>query len=83
MGSIVVEASKKNTYKSVGNDVLDFIDITATSGQIYNRPRKWRKKWVHVCKDRDVEGLTWCKESTALMLDENKYLMITRSIISS
>jgi hypothetical protein len=34
--------------------------------------RRWRQKWILVWNVRNVQGVTFCKESTALIMDEEK-----------
>jgi hypothetical protein len=71
---------KEHHLHCVCNDVLDFIGLEVTISQVHNHLRRWRKRWALVCKVRTVEGVTLCKESTALMIDEDKlkaHLMVS------
>jgi hypothetical protein len=56
----------------VCNYVLDFIGITVTPTQVYNNMRKWRLRWAMVWKVKNVQGVTFCSESCAIMMDKEK-----------
>ena len=65
---------KEKHLKSVCNDVLDFMGTKVTPTQVYNHMRRWKQKWIMVCTVREMEGVTWCKETTALMMDDEKLI---------
>jgi hypothetical protein len=78
-GQTVPEAS------SVCNDALDFTDLGITPTQLKKHVRMWRQKWALVCKLIIVEGVTFRKESSTMMMDEDKlraYLMASLWIIA-
>jgi hypothetical protein len=64
---------KECYLKSVYNDVKDFIGITVTPCQVYNHMRKWKAKWMTVCKLKKLPGVTFDSTSCAIVVDKEDF----------
>jgi hypothetical protein len=40
---------------------------------VYNHLRKWRSKWVKVCKLKDISGALWDEDNFVISLEEGHY----------
>jgi hypothetical protein len=66
--------SFKDCYlRSVCNDVQIFIGVTVTSCQVYNHKRKWKAKWMKVCKLKNLPGVIFDSASCAIMMDKGEF----------
>jgi hypothetical protein len=76
---------KECYLKSVCNDVKDFTHITVTPCQVYNHMRKWKAKWMTVCKLKKLLGVTFDSTSCAIMVDKEEFkqlIMVSLHITS-
>jgi hypothetical protein len=64
---------KECYLKSVCNDVKDFAGITVTPCQVYNHMRKWKAKWMTVCKLKKLPGVTFDSTSCAIVVDREEF----------
>jgi hypothetical protein len=46
-------------------------EVTYT--QVYNHLGKWRTRWIHISKLRDLSGAHWDENSCAIMLEADHY----------
>jgi hypothetical protein len=44
-----------------------------TSTQVYNHLRKWKMRWIHISKPRDLNGAQWDEDSSTIVLEANHY----------
>jgi hypothetical protein len=44
-----------------------------TSTQVYNHLSKWRTRWIHITKLRDLSGAQWDEDSCTIMLEADHY----------
>jgi hypothetical protein len=61
---------KECYLKSVCNDVQDFIGVTFTPSHVYNHIRKWKAKWITLCKLKNLLGVTFDSASCAIVMDK-------------
>jgi hypothetical protein len=45
---------------------------------VYNHLRKWRARWVRVCKLKDLSGALWDEDSCSIVLAEEHLLGYTK-----
>jgi hypothetical protein len=45
-----------------------------SSTQVYNHLHKWRSRWIHISKLRDLSGAGWDEETHNILLDDNHYI---------
>jgi hypothetical protein len=64
---------KECYLKSVCNDIKDFTGITVTPCQVYNHMRKWKAKWMTVCKLKKLRGVTFGSTSCAIVVDKEEF----------
>jgi hypothetical protein len=58
---------------SVCNDVQDFTCVTVTPCQVYNHMRKWKAKWMMVCKRKNLPWVTFDSTSCAIVMDKEEF----------
>ncbi|CAN6233820.1 unnamed protein product [Urochloa humidicola] len=58
---------------SVAKDLAAFINQPVTGNQLYNHLRKWRTRWVRVCKLKDLSGALWDEDLCMITLDPEHY----------
>jgi hypothetical protein len=56
---------------AVSKALFEHCGAKVTSTQVYNHLRKWRKKWIHISKLRDLSGAQWDEDSCTIMLKAN------------
>jgi hypothetical protein len=54
---------KEIHLNSVAKNVSEFCGQEATGQQVYNHLRKWRSRWVKVCKLKDISGALWDEDN--------------------
>jgi hypothetical protein len=64
---------KECYLKSVCNDVKDFTGITVTPCQVYIHMRKWKAKWMMVCKLKKLTGVTFDSTNCAIVVDKEEF----------
>jgi hypothetical protein len=60
-----ITAVSKGLFKHCGAEV--------TSTQVYNHLRKWRTRWIHISKLRDLSGAQWDEDSFSVVLEAEHY----------
>ncbi|KAL6595658.1 hypothetical protein ACP70R_047998 [Stipagrostis hirtigluma subsp. patula] len=58
---------KEVHHNAVAKDVSDFTLLEVSGQQVYNHLRKWRARWVKVCRLKAISGALW---------DENNYMIV-------
>ena len=53
--------------------VFEFCVIEVSSQQVYNHLRKWRTRWIHISKLRDLSGAGWDEDSCTIILEDAHY----------
>ncbi|WVZ53387.1 hypothetical protein U9M48_004338, partial [Paspalum notatum var. saurae] len=69
---------KEVHVNAVARQLSEFIEQDVTSTQVYNHLRKWRQRWVKICKLRDLSGAIWDEDNYMIVLDEEHLLGHTK-----
>jgi hypothetical protein len=64
---------KEIHLNSVAKNVSEFYGQGVTGQQVYNHLRKWRSRWVKVCKLKDISGALWDEDNFVISLEEGHY----------
>ncbi|KAL5649226.1 hypothetical protein ACJX0J_040035, partial [Zea mays] len=64
---------KEIHLNSVAKNVFEFCGQEVTGQQVYNHLRKWRSRWVKVCKLKDISGALWDEDTFVISLEEGHY----------
>ena len=64
---------KEVHLNSCARKVFEFCGIEVSSQQVYNHLRKWRTRWIHISKLRDLSGAGWDEDTCTIMLEEAHY----------
>jgi hypothetical protein len=64
---------KEIHLKSIAKNVSKFCGQEVTGQQVYNHLRKWRSRWVKVCKLKDISGALWDEDNFVISLEEGHY----------
>jgi hypothetical protein len=64
---------KEIHLNSVAKNVSEFYGQEVTGQQVYNHLRKWRSRWVKVCKLKDISGALWDEDTFVISLEEGHY----------
>ncbi|PWZ07268.1 hypothetical protein Zm00014a_023770 [Zea mays] len=64
---------KEIHLNSVAKNVSGFCGQEVTGQQVYNHLRKWRSRWVKVCKLKDISGALWDEDNFVISLEEGHY----------
>ncbi|KAK3147113.1 hypothetical protein QOZ80_3BG0278200 [Eleusine coracana subsp. coracana] len=65
---------KEVHLNTVRTALSEFIGIDVSGTQVYNHLRKWRGRWVRVCKLKELSGLLWDDDNFMITLDEEHYV---------
>jgi hypothetical protein len=66
----------------VSKALFEHFGAKVTSTQVYNHMRKWRLRWIHISKLRDLSGSPWDEDISNIMLEVDYYQgYITVSIV--
>jgi hypothetical protein len=57
----------------VSNALFEHCRAEVTSTKVYNHLRKWRTRWIHVSKLRDLTGAQWDEDNCIIMLEADHY----------
>jgi hypothetical protein len=49
---------------AVSKALFEHCGAEVTSTQVYNHLRKWRRRWIHISKLRDLSGAQWDEDSS-------------------
>ncbi|KAL6601266.1 hypothetical protein ACP70R_044486 [Stipagrostis hirtigluma subsp. patula] len=69
---------KEVHVNQVARAVSEFCGQEVTGTQVYNHLRKWRQRWVRVCKLKDLSGALWDEDNYCIVLDEEHLLGHTK-----
>jgi hypothetical protein len=64
---------KEIHLNTVSKNVSEFYGQEVTGQQVYNHLRKWRSRWVKVCKLKDNSGALWDEDNFVISLEEGHY----------
>jgi hypothetical protein len=57
----------------VSKALFEHCGAEVTSTQVYNHLRKWRTRWIHISKLRDLSGAQWDEDSCTIVLEADHY----------
>ncbi|KAL6650179.1 hypothetical protein ACP70R_009104 [Stipagrostis hirtigluma subsp. patula] len=69
---------KEVHLNAVGRDVSEFSRLDVSGQQVYNHLRKWRARWVRICKLKELSGAGWDEENFMITLADDHYIGHTR-----
>jgi hypothetical protein len=58
---------------SVSKALFKHCGVEVTSTQVYNHSRKWRTRWIHISKLRDLSGAQWDEDRCTIVLEADHY----------
>ncbi|KAK3152959.1 hypothetical protein QOZ80_2BG0165820 [Eleusine coracana subsp. coracana] len=64
---------KEVHLNAVARDLREFIGQEVTGTQVYNHMRKWRARWVKICRLKDLSGAGWDEDNFMITLDPDHY----------
>ncbi|CAN6310167.1 unnamed protein product [Urochloa humidicola] len=64
---------KEVHLNSVASDLRAFTGLDVSGTQVYNHLRKWRAKWVKICKLKDLSGANWDEVNYMITLAPEHY----------
>ena len=67
------KGSKEIHLNSFAKNVCEFYGQEVIGHQVYNHLRKWRSRWVKVCKLKDISGALWDEDTFVISLEEGHY----------
>ena len=69
---------KEVHLNSVARSLIEFIGQEVTGTQVYNHLRKWRQRWVKVCRLKDISGATWDENTFTILLHDEHLFAYTK-----
>jgi hypothetical protein len=69
---------KEVHVNSVAKALTEFSGQEVTGTQVYNHLRKWRQKWIRVCRLKDLSGAHWDDNTFTIILDDKHLLGHTK-----
>ena len=57
----------------VAGDLSEFTGMQASGSQVYNHLRKWRARWVKICRLKDLSGANWDESTSMISLVPEHY----------
>src|SRR6266540_6782634 len=64
---------KEVHLNNVATQVTEQTGVQVTGTKVYNHLRKWRTRWVKICKLRDLSGAQWDEPTKSIILEEEHY----------
>lgn len=58
---------------AVARDLSEFINLEVSGTQVYNHLRKWRSRWVKICRLKELSGAGWDEANYVITLDPEHY----------
>jgi hypothetical protein len=55
----------------VSKALFEHCGAEVTSTQVYNHLTKWKTRWVHISKLRDLSAAQWDEDSCTIVLEAN------------
>jgi hypothetical protein len=71
---------------AISKALFEHCRAEVTSTQVYNHVRKWRMRWIHVSKLRDLSGAQWDENGCIIMLEVDHYqghIMVSTFVTSN
>ena len=65
---------KEVHLNNVAKKVFNYCQQEVSSQQVYNHLRKWRARWIHVSKLRDLSGAGWDEGTHTIILEDEHYI---------
>jgi methionine salvage enolase-phosphatase E1 len=65
--------------RQVAAMLSEFTGAAVSVSKIHNYMRKWRQRWVKVCRLRDLSGALWDDSLHMIVLDEEHLLGHTKA----
>ncbi|KAK3130153.1 hypothetical protein QOZ80_6BG0489680 [Eleusine coracana subsp. coracana] len=65
---------KEVHVNNVARALTDFSGQEVFGTQVYNHLRKWRQRWVKVCRLKDLSGANWDENTYSILLDDEHVL---------
>jgi len=63
-----------STSIKVAADLSEFLGMEISGTQVYNHLRKWRAKWVKICRLKGLSGSLWDEDNCMISLAPDHYL---------
>ena len=57
----------------VATDLSEFLGMDISGTQVYNHLRKWRAKWVKICRLKELSGSLWDEDNCMIGLAPDHY----------
>ncbi|KAK3118613.1 hypothetical protein QOZ80_9BG0702420 [Eleusine coracana subsp. coracana] len=64
---------KEVHLNQVANSLKEFTGQDVTGTQVYNHLRKWRARWVKICRLKDLNGTGWDKDNFMITMEPDHY----------
>ncbi|XP_062208563.1 uncharacterized protein LOC133910057 [Phragmites australis] len=64
---------KEAHLNTVARKVTEQCGVEVSGSQVYNHLRKWRSRWVKICKLRDISGALWDDNTHSIVLEDEHY----------
>ena len=64
---------KEVHLNAVAKDLSEFAQLELSGTQVYNHLRKWRSRWVKVCRLKQLSGALWDESNYMITLDDDHY----------
>ncbi|GJN13637.1 hypothetical protein PR202_gb00362 [Eleusine coracana subsp. coracana] len=78
-GGVKTDKGFKEVHvNQVARNLSEFIQQEVSGTQVYNHLRKWRQRWIKVCRLKDLSGATWDENTYSILLDDEHYLGHTK-----
>lgn len=64
---------KEVHLNAVAKQLSEFSNIEVSGNQVYNHLRKWRARWVKICRLRELSGALWDEDNYMITLETEHY----------
>ncbi|KAK3121170.1 hypothetical protein QOZ80_8BG0647450 [Eleusine coracana subsp. coracana] len=79
-GGVKTDKGYKEVHvNQVARNLSEFTGQEVTGTQVSNHLRKWRQRWVKVCRLKDLSGATWDEDTFTIVLDDEHLLGHTKA----
>jgi hypothetical protein len=78
-GVKIDEGFKEVHVNSVAKALTEISGQEVTGTQVYNHLRKWRQKWIRVCRLKDLSDAHWDENTFTIILDDEHLLGHTKN----
>ncbi|KAK1668677.1 hypothetical protein QYE76_056837 [Lolium multiflorum] len=73
-GVMTEKGFKEVHLNDIAKKIFEYCQPEVSSTQVYNHLRKWRFRWIHICKLRDLRSVGWDEETHITLLDDDHYV---------